>query len=250
MSFEPKEQPVYYSPAPGASSPATAVVGTPVYQYDQGQQQQLQGTPIQGTPVYQYDQAQQQQLQGTPVQGTPVQGTPVYQYAQTSPQQPNVLQQPYYPPADMQSPPPQHQQIYYAQQPVQQQVQQPNVAYTTAQAVEAPAVTTIPVAGNGRGLTGRMHQFDECCLCFPLHTGAMIIAFLMVIFYGYCGLVLITSGVYSGKDKNEKRKLLDNMMCSLTNWTWLFLSLSLSFFFSHPLPITCCIYQQAGTRPS
>ncbi|KAF9317388.1 hypothetical protein BG003_000845 [Podila horticola] len=198
MSFEPKEQPVYYSPAPGASSPATAVVGTPVYQYDQGQQQQLQGTPVQSTPVYQYDQAQQQQLQGTPVQGTPVQGTPVYQYAQTSPQQPNVLQQPYYPPADMQSPPPQHQQIYYAQQPVQQQVQQPNVAYTTAQAVEAPAVTTIPVAGNGRGLTGRMHQFDECCLCFPLHTGAMIISFLMVIFYGYCGLVLVAFGSFTG----------------------------------------------------
>ncbi|KAG0089604.1 hypothetical protein BGZ93_009781 [Podila epicladia] len=178
MSFEPKEQPVYYSPAPATSSPAPAVVGTPTYQ--------------------QYDQAQQQQFQGTPVQGTPIQGTPVYQYAQPSPQQPNVLQQPYYPPADVQSPPPQHQQIYYAQQPVQQQTQQPNVAYTTAQAVEAPAVTAVPVAGNGRGLTGKMHQFDECCLCFPLHTGAMIISFLMLIFYGWCGLMLVAFSSFAG----------------------------------------------------
>ncbi|KAG0036485.1 hypothetical protein BGZ82_004143 [Podila clonocystis] len=170
MSFEPKEQPVYYSPAP-ASSPSPAFVGTPTYQYDQAQQQ---------------------------LQGTPVQSAPAYQHEQTSPQQPNVLQQSYYPPTDMQSPPPQHQPVYYAQQPVQQQIQQPNVVYTTAQAVEAPAVTTIPASGNGRGLTGRMHQFDECCLCFPLHTGAMIISFLMVIFYGYCGLVLVAFSSFSG----------------------------------------------------
>ncbi|KAG0341731.1 hypothetical protein BG005_002883 [Podila minutissima] len=181
MSFEPKEQPVYYSPAPETSSPAPAFVGTPTYQYDQ---------------------AQQQKLQGTPVEGTPVQGTPVYQYVQPSPQQPNVLQQPYYPPSDVQSPPPQHEQVYYAQQPVQQQiqqqVQQPNVVYSTAQAVEAPAVTAVPIAGNGQGLTGKMHQFNECCLCFPLHTGAMLIAFLLIIFYGWCGLVLVAFSTFAG----------------------------------------------------
>ncbi|KAF8986608.1 hypothetical protein BGZ52_008465 [Haplosporangium bisporale] len=181
MSFEPKEQPVYYSPAPAASSPAPAVVGTPTYQYDQAQQQQSQ------------------------------QGTPVYQYVQPSPQQPNVLQQPYYPPSELQSPPPQHQQIYYAQQPNQQpiqmqqpmQMQQPvqgqaNVVYTTSQAVAAPAVTTIPISTGGTGLTRNMPQFENCCLCFPLHTGAMIITFLMVIFYGYCGLALIIDGTYFG----------------------------------------------------
>ncbi|KAF9424633.1 hypothetical protein BGZ94_008017 [Podila epigama] len=162
MSQEPKDQPVYYSPAPATQAS---------YSPDQS--------------IYPPQQ---------PVVQQP--GTPVYQYAQPSPQQQNVLQQPYYPPVEAQSPVPQQQQIYYAQQPAVQQ-QQPNVVYTTATATPA-AVTTIPVSGNGRGLTGKMPQLDNCCLCFPLHTGAMIIAFLMFIFYGYCGLALIAFGSFSG----------------------------------------------------
>lgn len=209
MSFEPKEQPVYYSPAPVASSPAPAVVGTPTYQYDQAQQQQSQ------------------------------QGTPVYQYVQPSPQQPNVLQQPYYPPADLQSPPPQHQQIYYAQQPVQQpiQMQQPvqgqaNVVYTTTQAVAAPAVTTIPIPAGGTGLTRSMPQLENCCLCFPLHTGAMIITFLMVIFYGYCGLALVAFGSYAGKKSESGKKALSEIYVTGTRLTGLWFLLSFSSLLS------------------
>ncbi|KAG0348868.1 hypothetical protein BG004_003912 [Podila humilis] len=178
------EQPVYYSPDPASSSsPAPAAAGTPVYQYSPQHQQQV---PPPGTPVYQY------------VQPSP-------QQQQQQQQQPNVLQQPYYPPVDAQSPPPQHQQIYYAQQQQQQPViqevpqqQQTNNVIYTSTTHAAPAVTAIPASG--RGLTGKMPQLENCCLCFPLHTGAMIIAFLMVIFYGYCGLVLVAFspiGAYS-----------------------------------------------------
>ncbi|KAF9957952.1 hypothetical protein BGZ72_001124 [Mortierella alpina] len=135
--------------------------------------------PVAGTPVYQYQQP----------------GTPGMQYAQPSPnqqhQQPSTLQQPYYP----QSPQPMQQQPYYAQ-PVQQTniVEQPVVYTTQNVATEVPVVTK----GNGRGLTGKMPQFENCCLCFPLHTGAMIIAALMFIFYGYCGLALLVGGGYLG----------------------------------------------------
>ncbi|KAF9317387.1 hypothetical protein BG003_000844 [Podila horticola] len=71
-------------------------------------------------------------------------------------------------------------QVYQYVQP-----QQPTLVYTPA------TVTPIPVTGSGRGLTGKLPQLTNCCMCFPLQTGAMIIAFLMTIYYGYCGIPLL-----------------------------------------------------------
>ncbi|KAF9186690.1 hypothetical protein BGZ51_009812 [Haplosporangium sp. Z 767] len=129
----------------------------------------------------------------------PAAASPVGQYAQPTHDQ---QQQPYYPPQQ------QPQQAYYGEQPVHTQpaqiqpaqiqpVQiQPAVIVTT----EHTSSTDMPIVtkGNGRGIVGKMPQFNNCCLCFPLHTGAMIIAFLLVIFYGYCGLALLIASGYSG----------------------------------------------------
>ncbi|KAG0265444.1 hypothetical protein BG011_004664 [Mortierella polycephala] len=108
--------------------------------------------------------------------GQYVQPSPVGQYAQPTPDQINQQQQ----------------QPYYAEQPVQ--IQPAVVATTQHTSTDMPVV----LKGNGRGIVGKMPQFNNCCICFPLHTGAMIIAFLLVIFYGYCGLVLLVSSSYSG----------------------------------------------------
>ncbi|GJJ74275.1 hypothetical protein EMPS_06633 [Entomortierella parvispora] len=167
MSAQP-EQPVFYSPGP--------VPQDPNVQYVQPQQQQFQQT---GTPAFEYV---------TPAQ--PGVQQPVY-----SPQvQPSTLQQPYYP---AETPQLQNQQAYQPQpyQPQPELQQAPPVVYAAAHATSAMPVVT---RGNGRGLTGKFHQFEQCCLCFPLHTGGLIITFLMVIFYGYCGLALLTSGFYAG----------------------------------------------------
>ncbi|KAG0031226.1 hypothetical protein BGZ81_001577 [Podila clonocystis] len=72
-------------------------------------------------------------------------------------------------------------QVYQYVQP-----QQPTLVYTVPS-----TVTPIPVTGSGRGLTGKLPQLATCCMCFPLQTGAMIIAFLMTIYYAYCGIPLL-----------------------------------------------------------
>ncbi|KAG0211320.1 hypothetical protein BGX28_008143 [Mortierella sp. GBA30] len=133
----------------------------------------------------------------------PVAGAPIYQYQQPDQiqhQQVTTLQQPYYP---QPSPQPVQQQAYYAQspQPQPQVLQQPQVfeqptaVYTTQNVATEPPVV---IKGSGRGLTGKLPQVENCCLCFPLHTGGMIIAAVMFIFYGVCGLILLTAGAYAG----------------------------------------------------
>ncbi|KAG0272517.1 hypothetical protein BGZ96_005287, partial [Linnemannia gamsii] len=157
-----QEQPAYYSPAPA-----------------QGE------APVPGTPQYQYvtpqplDPSQQQQY----VSPQPLDPSQQQQYAQY--QQPEtVLQQPYYP---AQSPAP----VY--QQPTEYK-EQPAAVYAEAHPAQ-PVVISFS-RGDGHGLTGRIHNVQTCCGCFPLHTGAMIITILMVIFYLYCGIVLLTSGTF------------------------------------------------------
>lgn len=118
-------------------------------------------------------------------------GTPVVQYTAAVDPNATTLQQPYYP---VQSPIVQPQQPYLAQPAIQPAVAaQPAGVYTTTQATSEPVIKP-----DGKGLFGKIPQVENCCLCFPLHTGAMIIAALMFIFYGYCGLVLVVSGSYSG----------------------------------------------------
>ncbi|KAG0048909.1 hypothetical protein BGZ83_006203 [Gryganskiella cystojenkinii] len=87
----------------------------------------------------------------------------------------------------------QQQQQYYPQQ------SQPEVGYTGAHTTTAaphPIVTRL----DGRNLSDKIvrHQFEQCCVVVPLHTGAMIISFLMTVFYGYCGLALLTSSIFHG----------------------------------------------------
>lgn len=173
----PADQPGYYNAAaPG--QPTYYVqpqqTGTPVQQYQQYQQ------PIPGTPAQQFQQPGQQFQQGIP-------GTPVQQY-QPSPdyQQPQMLGQSF-------SPQPSPQQPYYAAQPPG--AGPSAVVYTTTtETPQNPVIT-----GDGTGIVGRMPQLENCCLCFPLHTGAMIIAAVMVLYYGYCGLVLVLASGYTGK---------------------------------------------------
>ncbi|KAF8930323.1 hypothetical protein BGZ58_008330 [Dissophora ornata] len=177
MSVPPSEQPAYYAPAPipGSVGPE----GTPTYQYVTPQQP--------GTPAYQYqpspDQAQQPYYAAqspAPQQAYPQ--SPVVQQQYT--QAPIPIEQQYAQPVPVQ------QQAYFAQD----QAQPATIVYTQQQTTtEMPVVT-----GNGQGLTGKMPQVENCCLCFPLHTGAMIIAILMFIFYGYCGLILFLDGSYYG----------------------------------------------------
>ncbi|KAF9907017.1 hypothetical protein EC991_011412 [Linnemannia zychae] len=159
-----QEQPTYYSPAQApAAAPAP---GTPQYQYV---------TP-QPVDQQQYIQPQQQYIQ------------PQQQYA--APQPGTTLQQPYYP---AQTPTP------VFQQPVvsPEFKEQPAAVYAAADGshLAQPVVITAE-GGKARGLYGKLHQFQMCCGFIPLHTGAMIIAALMVIFYGYCGLVLLTASGY------------------------------------------------------
>ncbi|KAF9337877.1 hypothetical protein BG006_001864 [Podila minutissima] len=57
-------------------------------------------------------------------------------------------------------------QVYQNVQP-----QQPILVYTVPSTLAPPPAT--------------------CCMCIPLKAGAMIIAFLMTIYYGYCGIPLL-----------------------------------------------------------
>ncbi|KAF9094518.1 hypothetical protein BGX29_011947 [Mortierella sp. GBA35] len=142
-------------------SPNPAAAGSPI--------------PVGGTPQYQYVSPQpidQQQ----------------FQYAQqpTGQQQATTLQQPYYP---AQTPAPVFQQ---AGAPV------PTEFKEQPYAAEAQPAEPVVIQGERRGLLGKMHQFEMCCGFVPLHTGAMIISALMFIFYGWCGLALLTVSTYSG----------------------------------------------------
>ncbi|KAG0375719.1 hypothetical protein BGX24_008744 [Mortierella sp. AD032] len=148
-----QEQPGYYSPSQAAPAP-----GTPSYQY------------VTPQPVdQQYIQPQQQYIQ------------PQQQYAQPS----TTLQQPYYPD---QTPAP------VFQQPVvsPEFKEQPAAVYAPTEAHLAQPVVISAEGGERRGLIAKMHQFQMCCGFIPLHTGAMIIAALMFIFYGWCGIGLLT----------------------------------------------------------
>ncbi|KAG0370516.1 hypothetical protein BC939DRAFT_106578 [Gamsiella multidivaricata] len=192
----PSEQPVYYTPAPapGGASPAPNPAGTPTYQYVQPQplpdqiHQQPAGTLQQ--PYYPPQSPALMQQSPALMQQSPIgqQQQPYYGDQQPQTQQ----QQPYY---GNQQPQVQQQQPYYAEQQPQVQQQQP----TTYVYAQEHTTTEMPVvSGNGRGIVGRMPQLQTCCMCFPLHTGALIIAALMFIFYGYCGLVLLLASGYSG----------------------------------------------------
>ncbi|KAF9128099.1 hypothetical protein BGW39_005340 [Mortierella sp. 14UC] len=161
-----QEQPAYYSPAQ-ATTGAPGTPGTPQYQYV---------TP-QPTDQQQYIQPQQQYIQ--PQQ---------QQYA--APQPGTTLQQPYYP---AQTPTPVFQQAVVSPQ----FKEQPAAVYASADGAHlAQPVVITAEGGQHGGLYSKIHQFEMCCGFIPLHTGAMIIAALMFIFYGWCGLALLTSGTY------------------------------------------------------
>ncbi|KAF9112183.1 hypothetical protein BGX27_003816 [Mortierella sp. AM989] len=141
-------------------------------------------------PQYQYVTPQQP---GTPVQ------QPYYAQSPNIPQQqpvygqsPSISPQPVY--AQQYDQQQQPQQQYYAQP--QDQPQSYVVTTTEQTSTEMPIVT-----GSGKGIVGKMPQLGVCCFFLPLHTGAMIIAFIMTIYYGYCGLGLLLlqgiSGFYS-----------------------------------------------------
>ncbi|KAF9930554.1 hypothetical protein FBU30_000343 [Linnemannia zychae] len=163
-----QQQPVYYSPAlAAAGSPVTPqpviTVGSPA----PGSYQYVTPQPIDQTQQYQYPQQ-------TGVAPAPAQ----------------TLQQPYYP---AQSPAITYQQPYVA--PNAEFKEQPAAVYAT----EAnPAQSVTPIQANRAALMGKFKQFDTCCGFIPLNTGAMIIAALMVIFYGWCGLALIVVSSWSG----------------------------------------------------
>ncbi|KAG0315355.1 hypothetical protein BGZ99_007509 [Dissophora globulifera] len=157
------EQPIYHSPAPGTVMPP------PLQQGDGTSANHQYATP------YQY------------AQPSPDQQQQQHYYAQS----PVVQQQPLY---AAQSPDPQP--VYTQPQPVYAQPQ-PHIQAEAPTVVYAQELTTtqVPViTGNGKGLTGRLPQVDNCCACLPLHTGAMVVAFIMFIFYGWCGLGLILGG--------------------------------------------------------
>ncbi|KAF9916476.1 hypothetical protein BX616_003651 [Lobosporangium transversale] len=208
MSAPPPEQPIYYSPAPagGVVNPDGTQAqyqyvtpqqpSTPYQQPDTPYQQP--GTPYQqpGTPYQQYS-PQPGTADGTTLtqpfyaaqSPVPAQASqPVYTTA--SPVPGTVYAQPGYEqkPLDGQ----QQQGVYYAQQaPIQQQPQ--TFVVTTETTTDSPVIT-----GDGTGLTGKMPQLKECCLCFPLHTGALIIAAVMTIYYGYLGINLFSWGIFVG----------------------------------------------------
>ncbi|KAF9434747.1 hypothetical protein BGZ76_007514 [Entomortierella beljakovae] len=138
-------------------------------------------------------------------------GTTQYQYV--SPQQTGVMPVTYSPGQQQVAVDSQTGQQYYAQspaiqqqpiqqQPIQQQYYQPQPQVQQAAYVvttQEQTTTEMPVvSGNGKGIVGKMPQVENCCLAVPLHTGALIIAFLMFIYYGYCGLALLVSGSFSG----------------------------------------------------
>jgi hypothetical protein len=131
------------------------------------------------------------QPQGSPTMQT-MQGSPVYaqqqQYVQhpsgaMSPElkQPTMLEGAFVPGSPVV---PQQQQYVYAASPL--------APAMVVQETSHPVVT----GGDGKGFTGKMPQLNECCFFLPLHTGALIIAGIMVIYYGYCGLALVTLGGY------------------------------------------------------
>ncbi|KAG0286439.1 hypothetical protein BGZ97_007443, partial [Linnemannia gamsii] len=133
------------------------------------------GSPVPGTPQYQY------------VTPQPLDASQQQQYAQyQQPQPETILQQPYYP---AQTPAPVFQQAGEFKE-------QPAAVYATTEAHPAQPVVISAAAGDRTGLMAKMHHFDTCCGFIPLHTGAMIIAILMVIFYGFCGLVLLTANTW------------------------------------------------------
>ncbi|KAF9366221.1 hypothetical protein BGX34_005147 [Mortierella sp. NVP85] len=199
----PPDQQQYYPPT-GEPNPYQ-VQGTPqtttTYQYVQpGAPVQYTQQPPQGAPYQQYVPPGTPMIQqGSPLvqaPGTPMiqQGSPVYaqqQYVQHPPgtivpspelKQPTMLEGAFVPGSPVV---PQQQQYVYAASPIAPAV----VVQETSQ----PVVT----GGDGKGIIGKMPQLNECCFCLPLHTGALIIAGVMVIYYGYCGLVLVTFSSYS-----------------------------------------------------
>ncbi|KAF9998612.1 hypothetical protein BGZ80_009312 [Entomortierella chlamydospora] len=151
--------------------------------------------PADGTqPQYQYVTPQQP---GSPAPAQYVQPSPQPVYV--DPNQQAFSPQPVYADPNQQafSPQPvyadpnqQQQQAYYAQP----QAQPTYVVTSTEQTTSLPVVT----GGNGKGIVGKMPQLDLCCFFLPLHTGALVIAFLMTIYYGYCGIVLLAGGTFTG----------------------------------------------------
>ncbi|KAF9391306.1 hypothetical protein CPB97_006957 [Podila verticillata] len=73
--------------------------------------------------------------------------------------------------------PQQEPQVYKYVQP-----QQPTFAYTDAQ----PTATAIPV-GSDRFMS-KAPQLATCCMCIPLRAGALIISFLLFVYYCYMGI--------------------------------------------------------------
>jgi len=212
MAAPPPDQQQYYPTAPTGEPNPYQVQGTPqtttTYQYVQpGAPVQYTQQPPQGAPYQQYvpPVSPVQQYPGTPMiqQGSPMgqapgtpmmqQGSPIYAQQQYPPgtivpspemKQPTMLEGAFVPGSPVV---PQQQQYVYAASPIGPAV----VVQETSQ----PVVT----GGDGKGIIGSMPQLNECCFCLPLHTGALIIAGVMVIYYGYCGLVLVTLSGYSGR---------------------------------------------------
>ncbi|KAF9361171.1 hypothetical protein BGX26_005265 [Mortierella sp. AD094] len=143
--------------------------------------------PGDGTqPQYQYVTPQQP---GSPVQYADPKAEPYYAQSQPQPAYVDPNQQAYSP-QPVYVDPQQQQQAYYAQP----QAQPTYVVTTTEQTTSLPVVT----GGDGKGIIGKMPQLPMCCFFLPLHTGAMVIAFLMTIYYGYCGLILLVGGSFTG----------------------------------------------------
>ncbi|KAI1320463.1 hypothetical protein EDD11_000848 [Mortierella claussenii] len=212
MSAPPPEQPVYYTPTPAAGTISPAPL-----QGDGTQQQHQYVVPQHPAPPYQYVQqpfSPEQQQQGILTQPYYTAQSPAVapQQVYTNPAQSPVPQNTYVQPGfdqgkPLQSPVPQNvyaqptydqqqqQQAYFAQQQPAPGVQQQPSTFIVQEhtATEMPVVT-----GNGRGLTGKMPQLAHCCCCLPLHTGALIIAALMTIYYGYCGIALFAAGGLAG----------------------------------------------------
>ncbi|KAF8975939.1 hypothetical protein BGZ46_008709, partial [Entomortierella lignicola] len=170
-------------------------------------------SPADGTQQqYQYVTPQQP---GTPIQHTqPVDPNNVQSYYAQSSAFPQQQQPVYAPQPDQQafSPQPvyvdpQQQQAFSPQpvyidpnqpQPQQAYFAQPQPQPATYVVTETTSELPVVTGGDGKGLTGKMQQVDVCCFFIPLHTGAMIITFLMFIYYGYCGLALLLDGTVSG----------------------------------------------------
>ncbi|KAK3816376.1 MAG: hypothetical protein J3Q66DRAFT_342354, partial [Benniella sp.] len=211
MAAPPPDQQQYYPTVPTGEPNPYQVQGTPqtttTYQYVQpGAPVQYTQQPPQGAPYQQYvpPVSPVQQHPGTPMiqQGSPLvqaPGTPMIQ--QGSPIYAQQQQYVQHPPGTM-SPelkqPTMLEGAFVPGSPVPQQQQQQQYVYAASPAMVVQE-TSQPVVtgGDGKGIIGKMPQLNECCFCLPLHTGALIIAGVMVIYYGYCGLVLVTLSSYS-----------------------------------------------------